>query len=146
MSPVFFPISSLPHCSPPLFLAQSNALRATPSDDNEDLSFFEEPDDNSHHHLQLDPGHPEYDFVDDDDLEDFSDLDESAYKDGEYKEPEVDDKDVAVLKEGNFSEFVEKNQCVSSKWVSDSRRSRVGPAPALRWPLLWFEELVFFGR
>jgi protein disulfide-isomerase A1 len=102
------------------------------SDDDEDLSFFEEPDDNSHHHLQLDPGHPEDDFVDDDDLEDFSDLDESAYKDGEYKEPEVDDKDVVVLKEGNFSEFVEKNQCVSSKWVFDSRRSRVRPAPALR--------------
>jgi protein disulfide-isomerase A1 len=27
-------------------------------------------------------------------------------------EPEVDDKDVVVLKEGNFSEFVEQNQFV----------------------------------
>jgi hypothetical protein len=69
-----------------------------------------------------DPGHPEDDFVDDDDLEGFSDLDESAYND-EYKEPEVDDKDVIVLKEGNFSEFVEQNQFVMvefyASWVSD---------------------------
>jgi hypothetical protein len=32
-----------------------------------------------------------------------------VYKDNEYKEPEVVDKDVVVLKEGNFSEFMEQN-------------------------------------
>ncbi|XP_059430901.1 protein disulfide isomerase-like 1-4 [Corylus avellana] len=94
-----------------LFSSLTLTLSKDVEDDDEDLSFLEEPDDNSHHHLQSDPGHPEDDFVDDDDLEDYTDLDESAYKD-EYKEPEVDDKDVVVLKEGNFSEFVEKNQFV----------------------------------
>ena len=71
----------------------------------------------------FDSGHPEDDFVNDDDLEDFSNLDESAYKDDKYKEPEVDDKDIIVLKEVNFSEFVEKNQFVMVEfyalWVSD---------------------------
>jgi hypothetical protein len=38
-----------------------------------------------------DLSHPKDDFVDDDNLEDFSDLDKSAYKDDEYKEPKVDD-------------------------------------------------------
>ena len=46
-----------------------------------------------------------------------------AYKDDEYKEPEVDNKDVVVLKEGKFSEFVEKNQFMMvefyASWVSN---------------------------
>lgn len=94
-----------------IFSSLTLTLSKEVEDDDEDLSFLEEPDENSHNHLQSDPGHSDDDLGDDDDLEDFADFDESAYQD-EYKEPEVDDKDVVVLKEGNFSDFVEKNRFV----------------------------------
>jgi protein disulfide-isomerase A1 len=94
-----------------LFSSLTLTLSKDVEDDDEDLSFLEEPDDNSNHQLHSDPGHSDDDLGDEDDLEDFADLDESAYKD-EYKEPEVDDRDVVVLKEGNFSDFLEKNPFV----------------------------------
>ncbi|XP_018819528.1 protein disulfide isomerase-like 1-4 [Juglans regia] len=79
-------------------------------DDDEDLSFLDEADDQSHLH-HSDPDHSDEENLDEDDFENLPDFDESAYQD-EYKEPEVDDKDVVVLKEGNFSDFVAKNRFV----------------------------------
>lgn len=84
-------------------------------DDDEDLSFLEEPDDDastSHH------GHGNYpdpdqfggDEDDGEDFDDFSGFD--PHSEEEYKEPEVDDKDVVVLKERNFTTVVENNRFV----------------------------------
>ncbi|KAK7324940.1 hypothetical protein VNO77_28910 [Canavalia gladiata] len=70
--------------------------------DEEDLSFLDEPDETStsHHH---------HDHFDDDvNFDDFPDFDESEA----YKEPEVDDKDVVVLKEKNFTDVVKNNRFV----------------------------------
>ncbi|KAF7823408.1 protein disulfide isomerase-like 1-4 [Senna tora] len=88
-------------------------------DDDEDLSFLEEADGDSstsHDHYP-DPAHSDDDddeaeYDDDDDFGDFSGNGESE-DDGEaYKQPVVDDKDVVVLKERNFSDVVEDNQFV----------------------------------
>ena len=81
-------------------------------DDDEDLSFLEEPEDNNDAAHLSDLDHFDEVPADDEDFEDFTDLDESAYQDEGYKEPEVDEKDVVVLKDGNFSEFLKKNQYV----------------------------------
>lgn len=88
-----------------------------PDDDDEDLSFLEEVDD--HHHGAGDAAaaaHSEFPdsdhFDDDEDFENYSDFDESEADADAYKEPEVDDKDVVVLTEGNFTDFVEKNKFV----------------------------------
>ncbi|KAK9999059.1 hypothetical protein SO802_018662 [Lithocarpus litseifolius] len=83
-------------------------------DEDEDLSFLEEPEDkNDAAHLS-DPDHYDDSFAGDEDFENYSDLDESAFQDEEedYKVPDVDEKDVVVLREGNFSDFIEKNQFV----------------------------------
>ncbi|KAF5470693.1 hypothetical protein F2P56_011190 [Juglans regia] len=77
-------------------------------DEDEDLSFLEEPDD--HSHLSY-PEHSDEEPLEDDDLDNFDDLDDPVDQDG-FKELEVDDPDVVVLKEGNFSEFVEDNRFV----------------------------------
>lgn len=86
----------------------------TAADDDEDLSFLEEPDEahgaSGHHHL------PDFDNfeggAEDEDFGDFSDFEDSEGDRDDYKAPVVDDKDVVVLKEGNFSDFVEKNRFV----------------------------------
>ncbi|KAB1226373.1 Protein disulfide isomerase-like 1-4 [Morella rubra] len=93
-----------------LFSSFSPTLSKNVVDDDEDLSFLEEADDHSHVD-HSDPDHLDEYAADDDDFENLSDFDDSAYED-EYKEPEVDDKDVVVLKEGNFSEFLKKNRHV----------------------------------
>lgn len=78
-------------------------------DDDEDLSFLEEADDSSTSHYRYpDPGHSDDDDADDDDFGGFSGYGESEA----YKQPEVDDKDVVVLKERNFSDVVENNRFV----------------------------------
>ncbi|KAK7262314.1 hypothetical protein RJT34_29881 [Clitoria ternatea] len=82
-------------------------------DHDEDLSFLEEPDD-----ISPPPGshlnHPDLDHLDDDDdggdFDDFSGHDPSA--DEAYKEPLVDDRDVVVLRERNFTTVIENNQFV----------------------------------
>ncbi|TKY67222.1 disulfide isomerase 1-4 [Spatholobus suberectus] len=87
--------------------------KAPQNDDGEDLSFLEEPDDTSatshhghgHGHFP-DPDH----FDDDDDFGDFSGFDPSAEE--AFAEPAVDDKDVVVLKERNFTTVVENNRFV----------------------------------
>ena len=83
-------------------------------DEDEDLSFLEEPEDNNDAAHLSDPDHYDEDFAGDEDFENYADLDESAFQDEDedYKVPDVDEKDVVVLKEGNFSDFIEKNQFV----------------------------------
>ncbi|XP_020215222.1 protein disulfide isomerase-like 1-4 [Cajanus cajan] len=82
-------------------------------DDDEDLSFLEEPHDataTSHHHF---PDPDQFDDDDGDDADDFGDFsgyDPSA--DEAFADPAVDDKDVVVLKERNFTTVVENNRFV----------------------------------
>ncbi|KAG5238079.1 protein disulfide isomerase [Salix suchowensis] len=99
-------------------LSVSKLQNAAAEDDDEDLSFLEEETDavphdhnhgNSHDHYP-DPDQFDEELDNDDDVENYSDLDDSELD--SYKEPEIDDKDVVVLKEGNFSDFVTKNKFV----------------------------------
>ncbi|CAL0304080.1 unnamed protein product [Lupinus luteus] len=84
-------------------------------DDDEDLSFLDEPDD------VTTPHHPDLDHFDDDDEEDDDaaadeDFDDSAFDHStsheEEEEPAFDDKHVAVLIERNFTTVVENNPFV----------------------------------
>lgn len=78
--------------------------------DDEDLTFLDEPDESessaSDHHHYPDPDHFDENDVDSD-LDDFSGFDPDS-----YKEPEVDDKDVVVLKDKNFTDVVKNNRYV----------------------------------
>ncbi|KAH9660828.1 protein disulfide isomerase-like 1-4 [Citrus sinensis] len=96
--------------SPALAKSQNDAA----SDDDEDLSFLEEADADtkskaaSHHQFGEKDGDPD----DDDFSDDFDDENYHDFDDSEYKEPEIDDKDVVVLKERNFSDVIENNKFV----------------------------------
>ncbi|KAM5584113.1 protein disulfide isomerase-like 1-4 [Rosa sericea] len=82
-------------------------------DDDEDLSFLEEPTQQGGQGHDAAPHYPDPDEFDGesyDDADDFSDFDEGDQE--AYKEPEVDEKDVVVLKGANFSETVKKNRFV----------------------------------
>ncbi|RDX86517.1 Protein disulfide isomerase-like 1-4, partial [Mucuna pruriens] len=68
-------------------------------DDDEDLSFLDEPSAPEHDHDH---------FGDDVNYADFEDFEDSEA----YREPEVDEKDVVVLKEKNFSDVVKNNRFV----------------------------------
>ncbi|XP_022970462.1 protein disulfide isomerase-like 1-4 [Cucurbita maxima] len=92
--------------------AKDPPAKAT-DDDDEDLSFLEEPNEAhgaSGHNL------PDFDNfeggAEDEDFGDLSDFEDSEGDGDEHKAPVVDDKDVVVLKEGNFSDFVKKNRFV----------------------------------
>ncbi|KAL5130240.1 Protein disulfide isomerase-like 1-4 [Glycine soja] len=77
------------------------------NDDDEDLSFLEEPDDaaaTSHHGHFPDPDRFDEDGDDDGDFSGFDHSTEEAF--------EVDDKDVVVLKERNFTTVVENNRFI----------------------------------
>lgn len=100
-----------------LFNAVSSASLSSSSkpDDDEDLSFLEE-DDAVSSHPPSDPyqyGGEEYrDFENYDDLEE---EEEEASDSGDheaYSMPVVDEKDVVVLKDSNFSDFIAKNRYV----------------------------------
>ncbi|KAL3572008.1 hypothetical protein D5086_025912 [Populus alba] len=90
-------------------------------DDDEDLSSLEEETDavpHGHGHDRdhdrdhyPDPDQFDEEFDNEDDLDNYSDLDDSELD--SYKEPEIDDKDIIVLKEGNFSDFVTRNKFVT---------------------------------
>lgn len=82
------------------------ALSSVVEDEEEDLSFLEEQDSDAH--SDSNPYGEHHDFENYEDLED----DSSDHGDDSYEPPVVDDKDVAVLKEGNFSEFIAKNKYV----------------------------------
>ncbi|KAJ9178128.1 hypothetical protein P3X46_010038 [Hevea brasiliensis] len=83
-------------------------------DDDEDLSFLEDASDKNdavpHDHHYPDSDQFEGDDIDSDDFENYSDFDDS--ESDPYKEPEIDDKDVVVLKERNFSDFIENHKFV----------------------------------
>lgn len=84
-------------------------------EDDEDLSFLEEPNeqnDAAHHSLHDFPDQDHFDEEGDDDFDNFSDFGESGVDHESYKEPEVDDKDVVVLKENNFTTVVKNNKFV----------------------------------
>lgn len=97
-------------------------------DDEEDLSFLEDDDQNdaaSHHHSHHSDPHQfgdenddEFDDPNEDELN-YDDFDVPSGSEFGHEEDEgygstieVDEKDVVVLKGGNFSEFIEKNQYV----------------------------------
>lgn len=85
------------------------------NDDDEDLSFLEEADDkNAAASHQKYPDQDDFDGEGDDDFGNFSDFDDSEadHDDASYKEPEVDDKDVVVLKERNFTTVIENKKFV----------------------------------
>ncbi|VFQ62616.1 unnamed protein product [Cuscuta campestris] len=85
--------------------------RAAANEEEEDLSFLEEDGDSDFSHS--DPYGQHHDFENYDDLEEDPEALGHGYDDdGSYEPPEVDEKDVAVLKEGNFSEFIAKNKYV----------------------------------
>ncbi|XP_061358782.1 protein disulfide isomerase-like 1-4 [Gastrolobium bilobum] len=97
-----------------LSLCDKTPQNENDDDDDEDLSFLDEPADTStSHHNYPDLDHFDEDEDDDDgdgdDLEDFSGFYPSEES---YKEPVVDDKDVVVLKERNFTTVVEDNRFV----------------------------------
>lgn len=75
--------------------------------EEEDLSFLEEEDSAAY----SDSNHP---YGGQHDYENYEDLEDDSSGDGHdsYEPPVVDEKDVAVLKEGNFSEFISKNKYV----------------------------------
>lgn len=82
-------------------------------DDDEDLSFLEDLDDQkgASPHQYLDPN--QFDDDDGDDgFDDLGDFDESEVDQDAHKEPEVDEKDVVVLKERNFTDVIENNRFV----------------------------------
>ncbi|KAL6195757.1 hypothetical protein ACLB2K_031375 [Fragaria x ananassa] len=81
-------------------------------DDDEDLSFLGEPTEQGHQAPHYpDPDQLNADSYDEaDDADDFSDFDEGDQD--PYKEPEVDEKDVVILKGANFSETIKKNRFV----------------------------------
>ncbi|KAM1086327.1 hypothetical protein ACFX2B_011852 [Malus domestica] len=97
-----FALSALLFFSHSIFCKESHPI----DDDDEDLSFLEEPTD----HGDDAPHYPDPDHYDD--LENYFDFDEGGNHEYSYKEPEVDEKDVAVLKVTNFNDMVEKNRFV----------------------------------
>lgn len=99
--------------SPSLSKSQNDKPKDN-DDDDEDLSFLEEENDKndavSHDHHYSDSDQFEEDDIDTDDFENYSDFDDS--ESDPYKEPEIEDKDVVVLKERNFSDFIDERKFV----------------------------------
>ncbi|KZV37369.1 protein disulfide isomerase-like 1-3-like [Dorcoceras hygrometricum] len=83
-----------------------------PEQDN-DLTFLEQVERNDAESSDsVHPyGHPR-DYENYDDLQEDDDLSSYTDDDGSYSSPEVDETHVVVLKESNFSEFVQKNRFV----------------------------------
>ncbi|GAV66397.1 Thioredoxin domain-containing protein/Thioredoxin_6 domain-containing protein [Cephalotus follicularis] len=100
--------------SPSLSKPQNDAASVA-DDDDEDLSFLEEPNHQNDAASYSDP-HESPEFYDEDaddgDFDNFSDFDEADVDADRYKETQIDDKDVVVLKEGNFSEFIDGHKFV----------------------------------
>ncbi|CAL5432095.1 unnamed protein product [Camellia sinensis] len=100
-----------------LFTALSSTTTTTADDLDEDLSFLEsDADDDSSSAAASPPPDPLSD-ADDDDFENYDDFEVPSsgfdHEDEAYsQQPEIDDKDVVVLKESNFSDFVESNRYV----------------------------------
>ncbi|CAL0321931.1 unnamed protein product [Lupinus luteus] len=73
--------------------------------DDEDLTFLQDSDDTTSDH------HHHYDYPDPENFQDYG-ADLGDFDHDEYKSPEIDDKDVVVLKNNNFSDFVKSNRFV----------------------------------
>ncbi|WCJ41028.1 Protein disulfide isomerase-like 1-4 [Euphorbia peplus] len=104
-------ISTLLIFSPSL----SKTLDSGADSDDEDLTFLEEDDPTDKTTSTIpdhypDPDQFDEDEMDTDDFENYSDFDDADSD--SYKEPLIDDKDVVVLKEGNFSDFVDNHKYV----------------------------------
>ncbi|XP_075496228.1 protein disulfide isomerase-like 1-4 [Primulina tabacum] len=91
----------------------SITIQSSKPEQDEDLTFLEqdeknyaESSDSAHPY-----GHPR-DYENYDDLEEDDDLSTYTDDDGSYSAPEVDETHVLVLKESNFSEFLQKNRFV----------------------------------
>ncbi|OIT03305.1 PREDICTED: protein disulfide isomerase-like 1-3 [Nicotiana attenuata] len=94
-----------------IFLKTASSLDSKNlEEEEEDLSFLEEEDSAADAHSDSNPYGDHHDFENYDDLEDDSAASDHGYD--SYEPPAVDEKDVAVLKEGNFSEFIAKNKHV----------------------------------
>ncbi|KAJ9188857.1 hypothetical protein P3X46_000215 [Hevea brasiliensis] len=98
--------------SPTLSKTQNDKVQDP--DDDEDLSFLEEENDKNdavpHDNHYPDSDQFEGDEIDSDHFDNYSDFDDS--ESDPYKVPEIDDKDVVVLKEGNFSDFIDNHKFV----------------------------------
>ncbi|XP_034687822.1 protein disulfide isomerase-like 1-4 [Vitis riparia] len=100
-----------------LFSQFSPSLSTDKNDDDldEDLSFLEQDDVVEPQHSKSghtsDPDEFDDDALDDD-FDNHSDFDEPDSDYGKYSQPEIDEKDVVVLKERNFSDVIENNQYV----------------------------------
>lgn len=98
-----------------LFTALSSTTTTAAADDlDEDLSFLESNADDDSSAAASPPPDPLSD-EDDDDFENYDDFEVPSsgfdHEDEPYsQQPEIDDKDVVVLKESNFSDFVESNR------------------------------------
>ncbi|KAI3450560.1 hypothetical protein Pfo_007225 [Paulownia fortunei] len=97
----------------PIF--SSAATNDNDDDDDEDLSFLEEPESgdavSSHHHHS----DAEYSDNEDEDFENYDDFEVPSDFNHQNEEDEVakfDEKDVVVLTDGNFSDFVDENKYV----------------------------------
>ncbi|XP_021746256.1 protein disulfide isomerase-like 1-4 [Chenopodium quinoa] len=98
-----------------LLLSLTTATATTDSDDlDEDLSFLDADDDTDT--VASPHEHDHADESNDDDDEDFGNFDDSQFGDdsdsSEYAVPDVDEKDVVVLKERNFTDVIEGNKFV----------------------------------
>lgn len=89
---------------------------SVPDDDDEDLTFLQESDaehlsSSVHHHPHSDPDLHDFDDEDEGDDEDFDSSAAASY--GSFEPPPlVDDKDVVVLTDSNFSHFIAANKHV----------------------------------
>ncbi|KAI7990089.1 Protein disulfide isomerase-like 1-4 [Camellia lanceoleosa] len=97
-------------------LSSTTTTTATADDLDEDLSFLESDADDDSSTAASPPPDPLSD-EDDDDFENYDDFEVPSsgfdHEDEAYsQQPEIDDKDVVVLKENNFSDFVESNRYV----------------------------------
>lgn len=91
---------------------------ATAVDDDEDLSFLEEPESGDalpshHHHSEAEyTDNEDEDFDSYDDFEVPSDFNHQDHEDEDDEVAQFDEKDVVVLTDGNFSDFVGGNKHV----------------------------------
>ncbi|CAI0453041.1 unnamed protein product [Linum tenue] len=102
--------------------ASSSSPTADDDDDDEDLSFLEDDDAADRTADSHSEHYPDSDHFDEDedfggeggDFENYDDLDDDAADSDPdaYKAPEVDEKDVVVLTDGNFSDFVKDRKFV----------------------------------
>ncbi|GMH10949.1 hypothetical protein Nepgr_012790 [Nepenthes gracilis] len=96
-----------------LFLSIREVSAAIDDDLDEDLSFLEEDGDVSSTESPHIYDPDKFDDEDDEDFDaDFGNYDESQFDNDAFSQPEVDDKDVVVLKERNFTDAIENNRYV----------------------------------